>query len=81
MCSSPFDLALHDAFGRLCGRPVYETYDAGYLSADLAHFLEAEAGVDFAGRYPRDFLARRAAPLSSRLAPRRRPRPADSGPS
>ena len=57
VCSSPFDLALHDAFGRLCGRPVYETYDAAHLTADLAHFLEAEAGVDFSGRYPRDFLA------------------------
>ena len=44
VCSSPFDLALHDAFGQLCGRPVYETYDAGYLSADLAHFLEALTG-------------------------------------
>ncbi len=57
VCSSPFDLALHDAFGRLCGRPVYETYDAGYLNADLSHFLEPEPGVDLSGLYPRDFLA------------------------
>ena len=57
VCSSPFDLALHDAFGRLCGRPVYETYDAGYLNADLSRFLEPEPGVDFSGLYPRDFLA------------------------
>ena len=34
-----------------------ETYDAGYLNADLSRFLEPEPGVDFAGLYPRDFLA------------------------
>ena len=27
VCCSPFDLALHDAYGRLHGVPVYETYD------------------------------------------------------
>lgn len=59
--ASPFDLALHDAFGRLTGRPVYETYHRDYLNRDLASFLE-DAGGDtgkFAGRYPDEFLVPR----------------------
>lgn len=61
VCTSPFDLALHDAFGKLCGRPVYQTYGPDCLRPDLAHFLEpaAEAPVSFRGRYPADFLEAR----------------------
>ena len=60
MCSSPFDLALHDAFGVLHGVATYETYNARYLNHDLSHFLTPASGSDvsFAGRYPEDFLAR-----------------------
>jgi L-alanine-DL-glutamate epimerase-like enolase superfamily enzyme len=58
VCNSPFDLALHDAFGRLVSRPIYETYNATYLKADLSHFLEpAKSEVSFVGRYPSDFLS------------------------
>ncbi|MBN2130086.1 MAG: hypothetical protein JW741_11345 [Sedimentisphaerales bacterium] len=58
VCCSAFDVALHDAYGRLLGCPVYATYDAKHMNADLAHFLEPVAGsrVSFAGRYPADFL-------------------------
>lgn len=61
VCSSPFDLALHDAYARLCGRPVYETYNAEFMNRDLADFLEAEKGVpaSFSGRYPSDYLSAR----------------------
>jgi L-alanine-DL-glutamate epimerase-like enolase superfamily enzyme len=55
---SAFDLALHDAFGNLLGLPCYETYDARFMNADLAAYLEpAEgSGISFEGLYPADFL-------------------------
>jgi len=55
---SAFDVALHDAYGQLLNRPVYSTYNAQHMNADLAHFLEPApgSGVSFAGRYPADFL-------------------------
>jgi len=58
VCFSPFDIATHDAYGRLHGRPVYQTYGADFLSRDLADFLEPDAkDVDFSGLYPADFLS------------------------
>jgi len=61
VCNSPFDIALHDAFGNLAGRPVYETYNADCLGVDLARFLEPapDAPVSFRGLYPADFLVAR----------------------
>jgi len=58
VCCSPFDIALHDAYGILHRKPVYETYGPPYLSHDLADFLDpaVDCGVDFHGRYPRDYL-------------------------
>ncbi|MEN6574818.1 MAG: enolase C-terminal domain-like protein [Phycisphaerales bacterium] len=58
VCCSAFDIALHDAYGQLLGRPVYETYSSEFMSADLAHFLEPAPGaaVSFAGKYPADFF-------------------------
>jgi L-alanine-DL-glutamate epimerase-like enolase superfamily enzyme len=58
VCSSPFDVALHDAFGKLVGRPVYETYRREFLKADLAAFLQPANGsaVSFSGLFPNDFL-------------------------
>jgi len=58
VCCSAFDLALHDAYGELNGRPVYETYGPEYLNYDLAHYLEPAQGVevDFRELYPEDFL-------------------------
>jgi L-alanine-DL-glutamate epimerase-like enolase superfamily enzyme len=60
VCASPFDLALHDAFGNLHGIPTYTTYNADFLGRDLAGYLEPAAGADvvFEGRYPEDFLVR-----------------------
>ncbi len=58
VCNSPFDLALHDAFGRLAGMPVYETYGAGFLTCDLENFIEpATPGVSFRGKHASDYLA------------------------
>jgi L-alanine-DL-glutamate epimerase-like enolase superfamily enzyme len=58
VCCSVFDLALHDAYGQLLRRPVYETYTAEFMNRDLAAFLEPVEGaaVSFAGKYPTDFL-------------------------
>lgn len=58
VCCSAFDLALHDAYGRLVDRPVYETYNEAFMNDDLARFLEPATGADvsFAGRFPAEFL-------------------------
>jgi L-alanine-DL-glutamate epimerase-like enolase superfamily enzyme len=58
VCCSPFDIALHDAYGRLLGVPVYETYNAQYMNVDLSYFLKPAPGakVSFAGKYPADFF-------------------------
>lgn len=60
---SAFDIALHDAYGLLHGVPVYETYNARYLSHDLRRYLQPgektlgeKTGVSFAGKFPEDFL-------------------------
>jgi L-alanine-DL-glutamate epimerase-like enolase superfamily enzyme len=59
VCCSPFDLAVHDAYGRLHGVPVYETYGADYFSRDLAELFQHDGSplVNFHGRYPSDYLA------------------------
>jgi len=60
VCCSPFDIALHDAYGIACQRDVYETYNARFMSTDLAAWLtpaeDSVEAVSFAGRYPGDFL-------------------------
>ncbi len=57
VCNSAFDLALHDAYGRLHDRPVYTTYTAEWLSRDLGSMVEPDAaGVSFVDRFPADFL-------------------------
>jgi L-alanine-DL-glutamate epimerase-like enolase superfamily enzyme len=60
VCNSPFDLALHDAFGQLVGVPVYNTYGPEFLPEDLSHFLEPAqgSGVSFEGSWPADFLVK-----------------------
>jgi L-alanine-DL-glutamate epimerase-like enolase superfamily enzyme len=57
LCSAPFDLALHDAFGRAVDRPIYETYSGDYLGTDLAGFYASDSRPDtrFKDRYPRDY--------------------------
>ena len=58
VCCSPFDLALHDAYGKLHSLPTYQTYNKQFMSCDLASFLEPAQGSDvsFAGLFPSDFL-------------------------
>ena len=54
VCASAFDLATHDAYGKLMGCPTYATYGPDHLASDLAAFFDDPA---FAGRYPSDYLA------------------------
>jgi len=58
VCQSAIDLAIHDAYGKLHEKDVYQTYNAQYLSRDLASMLEPaeRSDVDFSGRYPEDYL-------------------------
>ena len=60
VCLSVFDIAVHDAFGNLHGRNIYECYGPEFMTRDLSGFIEAEqgSGVDFRGKYPQDFLVR-----------------------
>jgi L-alanine-DL-glutamate epimerase-like enolase superfamily enzyme len=45
--ASPFDAALHDAYGKAFGVSSYETYGASFMSRDLSHDL----GPAFKGEY------------------------------
>ena len=58
VCVSPFDIALHDAYGMLHGVPTYETYQQPWMNSDLSHYLEPGEGtdVDFRGKYPQEFF-------------------------
>ena len=58
VCCSVFDQALHDAYGNLLDRPIYETYGREFISRDLAAFLNPadDTDVSFQGKYPHDFL-------------------------
>jgi L-alanine-DL-glutamate epimerase-like enolase superfamily enzyme len=61
LCCSPFDLAVHDAYGKMAARPVYETYTSDFMNRDLAAYLQpaANTSVTFRGKYPADFFTAR----------------------
>lgn len=58
VCCSAFDIALHDAYGIANEKPIYQTYSASYMEADLSQYLQPAygTGVDFKGKYPVDFF-------------------------
>jgi L-alanine-DL-glutamate epimerase-like enolase superfamily enzyme len=58
ICSSLFDIALHDAYGKACGLDVYKTYNKDFMSKSLADLVKPAAGskVSFKGKYPEDFF-------------------------
>ena len=54
---SAFDVATHDAYGVFHQVDIYDTYEKSFMSHDLSHYLTSDEGtVDFAGKYPSDFL-------------------------
>jgi L-alanine-DL-glutamate epimerase-like enolase superfamily enzyme len=58
VCNSLYDLALHDAFAKLVGRPVYAIYGGDLMDDDLASFIVGEPGYEnaFVGRFPSEYL-------------------------
>ncbi len=57
ICNSPFDIALHDAYGNLVNLSVYETYRPPFMRFDLNAYLEPDSeSVDFRNKFPADFL-------------------------
>lgn len=59
LCCSAFDIAMHDAYGKLHGVPVYQTYSEQYMNGDLAEFLSPAQGspISFRNVYPAQFLS------------------------
>ena len=56
--ASPFDAAVHDAFGKLLGRSAYDTYGPDLMSHDLAHYL----GADFKSLWLNQFVLSKPKP-------------------
>ncbi len=56
--TSPFDAAVHDAFGKAHELNCYQTYGPEFMSHDLAHYLTQ----DFKGKYPSQYLSRAPKP-------------------
>ena len=58
VAASPFDAALHDAYGKLHNLSAYETYSSNYLPHDLSPYL----GAEFAGEYLDRYVLRQPRP-------------------
>jgi L-alanine-DL-glutamate epimerase-like enolase superfamily enzyme len=58
VCASPFDAALHDAFGKAHGLNCYSTYGPEFVKHDLGHYL----GSEFDGRRMNEFVLAKAKP-------------------
>jgi L-alanine-DL-glutamate epimerase-like enolase superfamily enzyme len=56
--ASPFDAAMHDAFGKAHNLNCYLTYGPEFMSYDLAHYLAPE----FKGKFPSQYLLRAPKP-------------------
>src|SRR5262249_47024521 len=55
VCASPFDAAIHDAFGKVHGLNCYHTYGREHLPRGLDHYL----GPDYQGLHLEDFVDRK----------------------
>jgi L-alanine-DL-glutamate epimerase-like enolase superfamily enzyme len=56
--ASPYDAALHDAFGKVHGLNCYHTYGPDFLIHDLGHYL----GDEFAGEELHNYISREPKP-------------------
>ena len=54
VANSPFDAALHDAFGKVHGLNCFKTYGDDFVTHDLGHYL----GSEFAGERLSSFINR-----------------------
>jgi len=48
---SPFDAAVHDAFGKLHGVSSYQTYGRDFMSYDISHYLGSEFKGEWLDQY------------------------------
>jgi L-alanine-DL-glutamate epimerase-like enolase superfamily enzyme len=49
--ASPFDAAIHDAFGKVHNRNCYQTYGQDLMSRDLSHYLDQSFRGEYLSRY------------------------------
>ena len=49
--ASPFDAAIHDAYGKLHNRSAYQTYTSEFMSHDLAHYLTPQFKGEYLSQY------------------------------
>ncbi|MCL5745049.1 MAG: hypothetical protein M1541_14180, partial [Acidobacteria bacterium] len=49
--ASPFDAAIHDAYGKLHGLNCYRTYGREFMAHDLSHYLTAEFKGEYLDQY------------------------------
>lgn len=56
--ASPFDAAIHDAYGKLHGVNCFRTYGPEFMAHDLSHYL----GAEFRGEYLERYVLRTAKP-------------------
>lgn len=55
VCLSPFDAALHDAWGKAHRASVFAMYTADFLNEDLSYYF----GAPWRGRYPAAYLGQK----------------------
>lgn len=70
VCCSAFDVALHDAFGVLHERDIYDMYGREFLSRDLSSFLEPAEdahAVSFVDRWPDEFFVKGAREANTKI--------------
>ena len=58
VAASPFDAALHDAYGKLYGLSCYKTYGRDFITHDLSKYL----GPEFRGQYLDRYVRRTPRP-------------------
>jgi L-alanine-DL-glutamate epimerase-like enolase superfamily enzyme len=58
VAASPFDAALHDAFGKVHGLNCFSTYGSDFMSHDLGHYL----GTEFKGEWLDHYVDKKAKP-------------------
>lgn len=56
--ASPFDAAVHDAFGKAHGLNSYHTYGPEFMNHDLSHYL----GAAYKGDYPSTYIQQEPKP-------------------
>lgn len=61
VCASPFEAAIHDAYGRVHAQNAYNLLGAEWVSRDLSHYLTPE----FAGEYLDQYTSREPKPTMS----------------